>query len=72
MTELDPRPYANTDERQQGGFSNDDDNIRQQQAEDVADPNQDAPLPDPGGERHAVIEFDDEDVGDESREIDER
>jgi hypothetical protein len=70
MTELDPRPYANTDER--GGFSNDDDNIRQQQAEDIADPNQDAPLPDPGGERHAVIEFDDEDVGDEASEIDER
>ena len=46
MTELDPRPYANTDER--GGFSNDDDNIRQQQAEDIADPNQDVPLLDPG------------------------
>ncbi|HWJ74420.1 MAG TPA: hypothetical protein VNX29_14770 [Kaistia sp.] len=64
MTEHDPKPYANTDERQQGGFSNDDENIRQQQAEDIADENQDGrPLPDPGGERHAAIEFDDEDFG---------
>jgi len=30
------------------------------------------PLLDPGGERHAVIEFDDEDVGDEASELDER
>jgi len=61
---------ANTDESpQQGGFSNDDANIRQQQAEDIADPNQQPPLPDPGGERHAAIAFDDEDVGDEGAEI---
>ncbi|SHF19999.1 hypothetical protein SAMN02745157_1882 [Kaistia soli DSM 19436] len=70
MIEHDPKPYANTDERQQGGFSNDDENIRQQQAEDVADENQDSqPLPDPGGERHATIDFDDEDFGEGRDEI---
>ncbi len=52
------RPYANTDEAA-GGFSNDDANIQHQQEADIADPNQDeAPLPDPGGERHAAIDID--------------
>lgn len=69
MTGREPKPYANTDERQHGGFADDDETIRQQQGEDLADVNQQPPLPDPGGERHAAIDFDDEDVGNERDEI---
>lgn len=68
MTGREPKSYANTDERQQGDISGDDENIRQQ-AGDVADERQQSLLPDPGGERHAQIEFDDEDIGDEADEI---
>ncbi len=75
--EAESPAYANTDE-QPRGFSNDDDKIRRQQMDDVADPNQDvapsqdseslqdaAPLPDPGGERHAPAGLDDIDGGED-------
>ncbi|MCX5515873.1 hypothetical protein C3941_05460 [Kaistia algarum] len=49
---MDPkRGYSNTDETQQGGFSNEDDNIEHQQQTDLAEETEN--LPDPAGERHA-------------------